>query len=170
DRQCQAVLDRAAGIERLDLGVEVHAVGSEPVQPDHRGAADRVEDAVVNHGGLHAFSQGGTPACHRAGGSREGTAGTPGSTCSCPGRDRCFAGSGGHAPPSTFGLRTRYPVAPRLTDPVRNARAPPPSEPAGNDPDATTSAAYRLCPPDDHGTGGLQWQRTSAKCPGGGTG
>ena len=53
DRQRQAVLDRTARIERLDLGIEFDAGRGEPLQAHHRGAADGVEDAVVDgHGGL----------------------------------------------------------------------------------------------------------------------
>ena len=52
DGQCQAVLDRAAGIERFDLRIERDVRRGDAVQFHHRGAADGVEDAVVECHGI----------------------------------------------------------------------------------------------------------------------
>ena len=53
-----AVLDRAAGVEGLELAVEldVDAVGQQPGEPDHRRVADRVGDVDRDsrHSGRHA--------------------------------------------------------------------------------------------------------------------
>jgi len=53
DRQGQAILHRTAGIEGLDLGVDRGVRGSDPVEAHDRGAADGVDDGVVQgHGSL----------------------------------------------------------------------------------------------------------------------
>ena len=49
DRQREAILHRAARIEGFDLRVARHVLRREAVQADHRGAADGIEDAVVDH-------------------------------------------------------------------------------------------------------------------------
>ena len=68
DRQRQAVLDRAAGIERLDLRVERDVRRRDAMEPDDRRVADGVEDAVVEGHGCSVEEwrpEGGTSACAR---------------------------------------------------------------------------------------------------------
>src|SRR5690606_2528276 len=63
DGQGEPVLDRPAGIERLDLGVELDALGGEPVQAHDRGAAGGVRVAAVDLGGAPCrFAVGGQTA------------------------------------------------------------------------------------------------------------
>ena len=52
DRQRQPVLDRADGVEGLDLRVHLDVAGSDSLQLDHRRVANGVENVVVDHKGI----------------------------------------------------------------------------------------------------------------------
>src|SRR5690606_32295992 len=50
-RQADAILDRSAGIHRLELHVQLARSGIEPIDPQHRRAADHLDDVGINvHG------------------------------------------------------------------------------------------------------------------------